>query len=162
MYIIELSIVQIRKLIKKEMNYPTMEKEKERGSVQKREKGKRERREREGEGEGEGEGEEEGREEKGTREHKNTPLRAHFGCSRYRGREGGCRSPKTRQNGVLLVFEGGGSVPINEHVRHTHMGVPYVFCGMWGWGWWPREGGGWIMRNTPHLGVFLIAKWMNT
>ena len=109
MYIIELPIVQIRKLIKKEMNYiPTMEKEKERGSVQKREKGKRDREgekrgrgkeEREERGsvqkrekgkrerrEREGKGEEEGREEKGTREHKNTPIRVCLTCS------GGCGS----------------------------------------------------------------------
>jgi hypothetical protein len=84
-------------------------KERKEGEGKKREKKggeyRREREERERRGR-EGEGEEEGREEKGVREHKNAPLRARFGCLRYCGVEGGCRTPKTRQNGALLVFEG--------------------------------------------------------
>ena len=73
MSVYTLQIVQIRKLIKKEMNYiSTMEKEKERGSVQKREKGKRERRE----------GERERRRGERKREPENTKTRC---CGRVLG-----------------------------------------------------------------------------
>ena len=72
-----------------------------------------------------------------------------------RGNGGAPINEKHAQTGAFLVFSGR---KVNEHVRHAHTGMPYVFGGMWGWGWWLREGGGWITRNTPRRGVFLVEK----
>jgi len=72
----------------------------------------------------------------GISEHKNVPLRARFGCLRCCGGEGGCSreggvpiNKKHAYMGVFLVFSGG---KVNEHVRHAHTGMPYVFAGCGG------------------------------
>ena len=61
-----------------------------------------------------------------------------------RGKGEGDNYEKRAQAGVFLVFLGRKA---NEHVRHTHMGVSYVFCRMWEVG----VGGGWSWTRKTRL-----------
>ena len=67
-----------------------------------------------------------------------------------RGKGEGADYEKRAQAGVFLVFLGRKA---NEHVRHAHTGVSYVFCRMWEVG---VGGGGPGHEKRAQTGAFFV------